>query len=176
MTGLLDYTTSFEGLFAQTLPVSASNGSTTSTSSKGLTAEYIEREADTTRVPEPVTRLVESTADRHQAGILTNGTGRMQRRKLEQHGLDGPWTVSLFRTNSGHGNRAPIYSRRQKNGSRQKQLYTSVIRSRRISCQRGARGSTQSTSVNPSGHTSHCPGTGGTGCGTPRADGERSAG
>jgi len=116
---LLDYTTPFGKLFAQTLPVSASDemvatysehvlsGITQMTERPyrrafervgreydldidpgALTAEYIEREAKATRVPEPVTRLVESIADRHQTGILTNGTGRMQRRKLERHGLD----------------------------------------------------------------------------------------
>ena len=118
---LLDYTTSFGELFAQTLPVSASDEMVATYSEHvlsgirqmaerpyrrafesvgreydldidpgALTAEYIEREAKTTRVPEPVTRLVESIADRHQTGILTNGTGRMQRRKIERHGLDGP--------------------------------------------------------------------------------------
>jgi len=35
-----------------------------------------------------VRRLVESLAKRHQFGVLTNGDGYMQRRKLEEHGLD----------------------------------------------------------------------------------------
>lgn len=53
-----------------------------------LAAEYIEKEATATRIPHRVRRLVESTATRHQTGILTNGDGRMQRRKIEEHGLD----------------------------------------------------------------------------------------
>jgi putative hydrolase of the HAD superfamily len=53
-----------------------------------LAAEYIEKEATATRIPHTVRQLVESVAVRHQTGILTNGDGRMQRRKIEEHGLD----------------------------------------------------------------------------------------
>lgn len=55
---------------------------------KRLATEYIEKEATATRIPPTVRQLVESIAIRHQTGILTNGDGRMQRRKIEEHGLD----------------------------------------------------------------------------------------
>ncbi|SDF27176.1 putative hydrolase of the HAD superfamily [Halorubrum xinjiangense] len=53
-----------------------------------LAAEYIEKEASSTHIPHTVRQLVASIAVRHQTGILTNGDGRMQRRKIEEHGLD----------------------------------------------------------------------------------------
>lgn len=56
--------------------------------SESLAAEYVEREAAATRLPETVRRLVESIGARHRTGILTNGDGRMQRRKITEHGLD----------------------------------------------------------------------------------------
>ena len=55
---------------------------------ESLASEYVEREAAATRLPQSVRRLVESIGARHQTGILTNGDGRMQRRKMAEHGLD----------------------------------------------------------------------------------------
>jgi len=55
---------------------------------EALAAEYIEKEATATRISQTVLSLVESIATRHQTGILTNGDGQMQRRKIEKHGLD----------------------------------------------------------------------------------------
>jgi putative hydrolase of the HAD superfamily len=53
-----------------------------------LAAEYRNREAAATAVPPAVRDLVTHLADRHPVGILTNGDGPMQRRKVEAHGLD----------------------------------------------------------------------------------------
>jgi len=53
-----------------------------------LATEYIEREATATRVSPSVRQLVEVLSIQCQTGILTNGDGQMQRRKLEEHGLD----------------------------------------------------------------------------------------
>lgn len=53
-----------------------------------LVTEYIEREATATRVSPAVRQLVEALATQCQTGILTNGDWHMQRRKLEEHGLD----------------------------------------------------------------------------------------
>lgn len=53
-----------------------------------LAAEFVDREVGATRLDPAVRRLVESLAKRHQFGVLTNGDGYMQRRKLEEHGLD----------------------------------------------------------------------------------------
>ncbi|WP_238593365.1 HAD family hydrolase [Natronobacterium lacisalsi] len=53
-----------------------------------LADEYVETEVAATRVPETTRRLVELVARDHRAGVLTNGDGRMQRRKLTAHGLD----------------------------------------------------------------------------------------
>lgn len=55
---------------------------------EALAAEYVKNEADATHVPPSVKRLVEAVAAQHQTGILTNGDGRMQRQKIEQHALD----------------------------------------------------------------------------------------
>lgn len=52
-----------------------------------LAAAYVEREATATRLPRAVRQLVASIAARHQVGILTNGDGRMQRRKIAEHRL-----------------------------------------------------------------------------------------
>jgi putative hydrolase of the HAD superfamily len=56
--------------------------------SESLAAEYVEREAAATRLPETVRRLVESVGAHNRTGILTNGDGRMQRRKMAEHGLE----------------------------------------------------------------------------------------
>ena len=48
---------------------------------------YIEKEAAATHTLPSVKQLVERVATQHQTGILTNGDGRMQRQKLENHGL-----------------------------------------------------------------------------------------
>ncbi len=53
-----------------------------------LADAYIEREVAATRVEDSVFELVEAVATSHPTGILTNGEGRVQRRKLEAHGLD----------------------------------------------------------------------------------------
>ena len=116
---LLDYTTPFGELFAQTIPVDATSEMVETYSEHvlsgitqidedpyrqafdavrqeynldvnpdALAAEYIEREAKATRVSHPIRQLVKTLATQHQTGILTNGDGQMQRRKLEEHGLD----------------------------------------------------------------------------------------
>lgn len=53
-----------------------------------LAASFVEREVAATRVAPSVRRLVAAVADRHRTGILTNGNGAVQRRKIEAHGLD----------------------------------------------------------------------------------------
>ena len=53
-----------------------------------LADEFVRMEVDATRISDPVRRLVELVAQNHNAGVLTNGDGRTQRRKLEAHGLD----------------------------------------------------------------------------------------
>lgn len=53
-----------------------------------LAGEYVRNEISATRVAPSVRRLVEATAAHHRTGILTNGDGRVQRRKLAEHGLD----------------------------------------------------------------------------------------
>lgn len=53
-----------------------------------LADEYVGIEVDATRVPDSVYRLVELVARDHRVGILTNGDGRMQRRKVAAHGLE----------------------------------------------------------------------------------------
>lgn len=55
---------------------------------EALATEYIKKEAAATEVPAEVKRLVEHVASQHKTGILTNGDGRMQRQKIEHHGLD----------------------------------------------------------------------------------------
>ncbi len=52
-----------------------------------LAAEYRDREVATTHVPDPARDLLRAVAAHHPTGILTNGEGRMQRRKLTAHGL-----------------------------------------------------------------------------------------
>ncbi|MFC7215655.1 HAD family hydrolase [Saliphagus sp. GCM10025334] len=53
-----------------------------------LAADYVALEASSTTIDPAVRRLLESVADRHRTGILTNGDGPMQWRKIEEHGLD----------------------------------------------------------------------------------------
>lgn len=53
-----------------------------------LAAEYRDREVAATRVPEAARTLLETVADRHPTGVLTNGEARMQRRKLAAHDLE----------------------------------------------------------------------------------------
>jgi len=115
---LLEYTTPFAKLFAQTIPVDVTEEMAETYSEQVLTgisqveenpyeeafdvvretydldvspeelaATYIEKEATATRVSPQVRRLIRSIASQHQTGILTNGDGRMQRRKLEEHAL-----------------------------------------------------------------------------------------
>jgi len=115
---LLNYTSPFSELFAQTLPVEATeemvetyservlSGITNvaeepyrqafetvcreynlNASPDSLAAEYIETEATATYISSPVQSLVETVTAHHQTGVLTNGDGKMQRRKLEEHGL-----------------------------------------------------------------------------------------
>ncbi len=117
---LLEYNTSFADLFAETLPVDATEAMAATYSRQvldglaafadrpyqrafdavrsqydldvdpaALATAYITREAEATRLLPPIRSLVESIAARHRTGILTNGDGRMQRRKIETHGLDG---------------------------------------------------------------------------------------
>lgn len=52
-----------------------------------LADAYVDAEVGATYVPPAVLELVETAAARHDVGILTNGDGRMQRRKLAAHGL-----------------------------------------------------------------------------------------
>jgi len=59
-----------------------------STQTRWFAAEFVDREVGATCLDPAVRRLVESLAKRHQFGVLTNGDGYMQRRKLEEHGLD----------------------------------------------------------------------------------------
>lgn len=54
---------------------------------EALASEYVKTEAEATHVAPVVTELVEAVATRHRTGILTNGDGRMQRRKLDMHGF-----------------------------------------------------------------------------------------
>lgn len=52
-----------------------------------LAATYVEIEAAATRLSPRVRRLVSAVSARHRTGILTNGDGRMQRRKIDVHDL-----------------------------------------------------------------------------------------
>lgn len=54
---------------------------------KKIAEIYIEKEAAATHIRPAVRQLVERVSSQHQTGILTNGDGRMQRQKLEKHGL-----------------------------------------------------------------------------------------
>ncbi len=116
---LLEYTSSFQHIVDQTLPVPASTEMVDYFSEQvllefsrvsqtpyelafealcdqydidadpvALTNEQIENEADATRIDPSVKQLLEHIATHHQTGILTNGDGRMQRRKIGAHGLD----------------------------------------------------------------------------------------
>ncbi|MDS0474683.1 HAD family hydrolase [Natrinema sp. 1APR25-10V2] len=115
---LIDYTTPFTELFAQTVPTDASEEMANTyfeqvlsgitqveedpyrrafeivrqeydldVNPEAIAATYIEKEATATHIRPSVRQLVERVATRCQTGILTNGDGRMQRRKLEKHGL-----------------------------------------------------------------------------------------
>ena len=115
---LLEYTTPFADIFAQTLPTEVSEEMTDTYFEEVLSGitqveenpyrravevvreaydldvnpeivaeTYIEEEAAATRVRPAVRQLVERVTSQHQTGILTNGDGRMQRQKLENHGL-----------------------------------------------------------------------------------------
>lgn len=53
-----------------------------------LAAAYRDREVAATHVPGAARTLLETVADRHPTGILTNGEGRMQRRKLATHDVE----------------------------------------------------------------------------------------
>jgi len=53
-----------------------------------LAADYRDREVTATHVPDAARELLETVANRHPTGVLTNGEGRMQRRKLVAHDLD----------------------------------------------------------------------------------------
>ncbi|USZ72716.1 HAD family hydrolase [Natronosalvus halobius] len=53
-----------------------------------LATEYIQTQAASMTIDPSVGRLLETVADRHRTGILTNGDGPMQWRKIEEHGLD----------------------------------------------------------------------------------------
>jgi putative hydrolase of the HAD superfamily len=53
-----------------------------------LADEYVDREVAATRLPPSVGRLVTAVAERFPTGVLTNGDGRVQRRKLAAHDLD----------------------------------------------------------------------------------------
>lgn len=52
-----------------------------------LAARYVETEVAATRLHPRVRRLVTAVSARHPTGILTNGDGRMQRRKIDEHDL-----------------------------------------------------------------------------------------
>jgi len=54
-----------------------------------LAAEYRDREVAATHVPDAAHDLLAAVAARHPTGVLTNGDGEMQRRKLRAHDLDG---------------------------------------------------------------------------------------
>lgn len=53
-----------------------------------LASDYVEREVAATRLDPPARRLVETVADAHPTGVLTNGHGPTQRAKIREHGLD----------------------------------------------------------------------------------------
>lgn len=54
-----------------------------------LAEEYIEAELEATFVTDETRRMIEIAGERGQVGILTNGDGTVQRRKIEGHDLDG---------------------------------------------------------------------------------------
>lgn len=66
-----------------------------------LAERYIEREIAATRIEDSVFELVRSVFERHPTGVLTNGVGRVQRRKLEAHGLDDLVDVVLVSNELG---------------------------------------------------------------------------
>lgn len=53
-----------------------------------LATAFVDTEVSSTTVPPAARTLVEAVASQHHTGVLTNGDGRMQRRKLAEHGLD----------------------------------------------------------------------------------------
>lgn len=53
-----------------------------------MAAEHVAAEVGATRVHPSVYDLLDIVSARHRTGILTNGDGDLQRRKLEGHGLD----------------------------------------------------------------------------------------
>ena len=55
---------------------------------RALADDYIDREIAATAVSDDALAVVKAVADVHPTGILTNGAGRVQRRKVEAHGLD----------------------------------------------------------------------------------------
>ncbi len=55
---------------------------------RAVAAEYRDREVAATHVSDAARDLLETVAERHPTGVLTNGEGRMQRRKLAAHDLD----------------------------------------------------------------------------------------
>ncbi len=61
---------------------------TTSTPIQGLAAEFVDWEVAATTVPDERRAVVGAISDVHPTGILTNGDGPVQRRKIEAHGLD----------------------------------------------------------------------------------------
>jgi len=88
-----------------------------------------------------VRRLVESLAKRHQFGVLTNGDGYMQRRKLEEHGLDDLADAVVISNEVGVRKPNPQIFETARGGSRRSRTSTWATPSRRISRPHGKRGS-----------------------------------
>lgn len=177
---LLNYSTPFSELFAQTLPIEATDGMTETYSEQvlssitqleerpyqhafaavrekynlnvdpeALAAEYMKKEATTTQTPDTVQSLVESISTQHQTGILTNGDGQMQRRKIEKHGLNELVDTIIVSNEVGSRNRTEISSKKVRNVFPQRLLTTPEIRLKKISFLHEKQGSKQSTLARP---------------------------
>lgn len=52
------------------------------------TEKYIQAEIDCIKINRDLKDVLEKLSEKHQVGILTNGAGHAQRRKIERYGLD----------------------------------------------------------------------------------------
>jgi HAD superfamily hydrolase (TIGR01509 family) len=68
---------------------------------ESFAARYVDEEVRATYVPEAVYRTLDGLADERPVGVLTNGVGPVQRRKLAAHDLGGYFDDVLAATDVG---------------------------------------------------------------------------